>query len=156
MTSWKSSHRRYNCWSLGMDAWFHPTHYKRCDYLSMLGLKLIHISKSRPWSRDDVIFGPLWIYQLPLESPHKRSEMRALHYCYADDFSKLLNNMSSWRWYETLALMKHHWNVVIWIPRLPQTLTDRASTNIIFLSCKISHKTCSLYCDRESIYNQPG
>ena len=37
--------QRSNRWSLGMDKWFHPTLYNGCDYLSMLGLKLIHVSK---------------------------------------------------------------------------------------------------------------
>ena len=34
-----------NRWSLGMVRWFHPTLFWACDYLSMLGLKLIHVSK---------------------------------------------------------------------------------------------------------------
>ena len=34
-----------NSWSLGIDKKFHPTLYWACDYLSMLGLKLIHVSK---------------------------------------------------------------------------------------------------------------
>ena len=36
-------------WSLGMDKKFHLTLYWVCDYLSMLGLKLIHVSKSSHW-----------------------------------------------------------------------------------------------------------
>ena len=42
----------YKCnrWSLGMDQWFHPTLYWACNYLSMLGLKLIHVSKLGPRS----------------------------------------------------------------------------------------------------------
>ena len=31
--------------SLGMDKWFHPTRYNGCNYLSMLGVTLIHVSK---------------------------------------------------------------------------------------------------------------
>ena len=34
-----------NRWSLGMDKQFHPTLYWACGYLSMLGLKLNHVSK---------------------------------------------------------------------------------------------------------------
>ena len=41
--------QRLHRWSLGLDKWFHPTLYKPCDYLSMLGLKLIHVSKMGPW-----------------------------------------------------------------------------------------------------------
>ena len=36
-----------NCWSLGMDKKFHPTLYNECNYLCMLGLKLIIVSKKR-------------------------------------------------------------------------------------------------------------
>ena len=32
-------------WSLGMDKLFHPALYNGCDYLSMLGLKVTHVSK---------------------------------------------------------------------------------------------------------------
>ena len=32
-------------WSLGMDKLLHPIHYYGCNYLSMLGLKLNHVSK---------------------------------------------------------------------------------------------------------------
>ena len=35
-------------WSLGMDKWFHPTLYNGRNYLSMLGLKLKHVSKRGP------------------------------------------------------------------------------------------------------------
>ena len=31
-----------------MDKWFHPTHCKGCNYLSMPGLKLNHVSKMGP------------------------------------------------------------------------------------------------------------
>ena len=33
-------------WSLGMDKYFHPTLYWVWDYLSMLGIELIHVTKS--------------------------------------------------------------------------------------------------------------
>ena len=35
--------------SLGRDKYFHPTLYWVCDNLSMLGLKLNHVSKRGPW-----------------------------------------------------------------------------------------------------------
>ena len=40
--------KQCNCWILGMDKWFHPTLYNGCNYLSMLGLKLNHVSKRGP------------------------------------------------------------------------------------------------------------
>ena len=51
--------QRYNRWSLWMDKWFHPTLYQACNYLSMLGLKLNHVSKRghTSWTRQ-LIFLP--------------------------------------------------------------------------------------------------
>ena len=66
-------HHRCSRSSLGMDNLFHPTLFGTCDYLSMLGLKLIHVSKkgheyltkdagvpveknSRVWSPGDMLF----------------------------------------------------------------------------------------------------
>ena len=40
--------KRSSRWSLEMDKWFHPTLYWKCDYLSMLGSNLNHVSKSGP------------------------------------------------------------------------------------------------------------
>ena len=40
-----SKRQRCSRWSLGIDTHVHPTLYWACKYLSMLGLKLIHVSK---------------------------------------------------------------------------------------------------------------
>ena len=40
--------QRLHRWSLGMDIQFHTIYHCACDYLSMLGLKLIHVSKGGP------------------------------------------------------------------------------------------------------------
>ena len=48
-------------WSLGMDKLFHPTHYWACNYLSMLGLNLIHVSKRSYSSYDDLV--PWCLYE---------------------------------------------------------------------------------------------
>ena len=45
--------QRCNRWSLGMDKYFHPTYHRACDYLSMLGLKLNHVSKRGPWTSQN-------------------------------------------------------------------------------------------------------
>ena len=42
--------QRCNRWGLGMERWFHPTLYWECNYLSMMGLKLNHVSKNGPWN----------------------------------------------------------------------------------------------------------
>ena len=36
-------------WSLGMDRYSHPTLYNGCNYLSMLGFKLIPFGQMDPW-----------------------------------------------------------------------------------------------------------
>ena len=41
--------QRFHRWSFGMDNQFHHTHHNGCNYLSMLGLKLIHASKNDHW-----------------------------------------------------------------------------------------------------------
>ena len=41
--------QRLHRWSLGMDKLFHPTLHNGCDYISMLGLKLTHVSKRGYW-----------------------------------------------------------------------------------------------------------
>ena len=40
--------QRFHRWRLGMDKSFHPTISWACDYLSILGLKLIHVNKGAP------------------------------------------------------------------------------------------------------------
>ena len=49
--------QRLHRWSLGMDKYFHPILYNGCDYISMLGLKLNHVSKRghiwRQWRSDN-------------------------------------------------------------------------------------------------------
>ena len=50
--------QRLHRWSLGMDKWSHPTHYRACDCLSMLGLGLNHVSKSDHW------YIMVWLYMI--------------------------------------------------------------------------------------------
>ena len=51
-----------------MDEQFHPTLYQAGDYLSMLRLKLNHVSKMGPWCladtdmvRTDLAFTAIWL-----------------------------------------------------------------------------------------------
>ena len=78
ITAWISNHIRYKVWgeiflsipklqrlprwNLGMDKQSHPTHCNGCDYLFILGLMLIHVSKRGPWWR---MFTSSWGYVLP-------------------------------------------------------------------------------------------
>ena len=49
-----------HCLSLGMDKWFYPTLHNGCNYLSMLGLKLIHVSKHTPEHYVSTVF--IYVY----------------------------------------------------------------------------------------------
>ena len=51
--------QRHNRWSLGMDTWFHPSHYWSCDYLSMPDL--IQVDKTgRQFCHCYFIIEKLW------------------------------------------------------------------------------------------------
>ena len=56
--------QRLHRWSLGMDKQFHPIFYNGCNYLSMLGLKLNHASKSGQWM--------IWNLNRPISMAPKR------------------------------------------------------------------------------------
>ena len=58
--------QRLHRWSIGMDKLFYPIFCKKWSYLSMLGLKLIHISKRGPgrdkwWLEEAVTW---WRHQM--------------------------------------------------------------------------------------------
>ena len=49
---------RLHRWSLGMDKWFYPTLFWACNYFSLLGLKLIHVSTRDHCTRiEETIYG---------------------------------------------------------------------------------------------------
>ena len=71
--------QRMNRWSLGMDKELHITLNWTCDYLSMLGLKLQHVSKGGPWYIDKL---SRWFTEIIHN--HVRTECifyEGLHYC---------------------------------------------------------------------------
>ena len=45
-----------------MDKWFHTTLYNGCNYLSMLGLKLIQVSKRAPWGLVQIISHSFYVH----------------------------------------------------------------------------------------------
>ena len=76
--------------SLGMDKEFHPTLYNGCNYLSMVGLDLNHVSKRGPNVFWDIITHPYPNFKLKLgmnESLYSMSCMIVMTYpCHdADD-----------------------------------------------------------------------
>ena len=80
-------------WGLGMDKLLHPTHYRTCDYLSMLGLKLRHVSNSGPW----------WSFPfICILHSHVRS-----HYHYYEDLLNTLDNICQVYSIESLCKIKY-------------------------------------------------
>ena len=59
---------------LGMDKWFHPTFHWACDYLSMVRLNLIHVSKKGAWIPIKV-----WIHYT--DFPHASTVQSGLALC---------------------------------------------------------------------------
>ena len=53
--------QQHSCWSLCLDKEFHLTLYGEFDHLSMLGLKLIHVSQSGTWSAACVFKGLIMV-----------------------------------------------------------------------------------------------
>ena len=65
--------QRYNRWSFGMDNYSHPILYYACVYLSMLRLKLIHVSKGAYSgllcnSFEDLMSSSNFIYCSPMKT----------------------------------------------------------------------------------------
>ena len=58
---------QWNRWNVGMDKWFHNKRHCVCEYLSRLGLKLIHVSKIGPWNYQ---FLPWGRFNLKMSSYH--------------------------------------------------------------------------------------
>ena len=61
--------QRCNRLSWGMDKWFDPILYNGCNYLSMLGLKLDHVSKRGPWCAFQFGSCPREVFKLPFNHP---------------------------------------------------------------------------------------
>ena len=73
--------QRLHHWSLGMDKSFRPTLYNGCNHLSMLGLKLNHVSKSGPSgskSNNENYLSKVHVYQKKMAtSPQTISSIAA-------------------------------------------------------------------------------
>ena len=72
----------FNGWSLGMGKWFHPSIYNGFNYLYMVGLKLIHISKAlRNWGigwYSGILLLPIHRYSLTLFELKKCPKQKVL------------------------------------------------------------------------------
>ena len=79
--------QRLHRWSLGIDKHFHPTLYHGCNYLSMLGFKLNHTSKS----------GPRSVYLLRRVRPYISSKMSHVD-CSVKGNSDLELELEWWTW----------------------------------------------------------
>ena len=103
--------QRLHRWSLGIDKQFHSTLCNGCNFVSMLGLQLNHVSERGPGSmlyssqvppsHDDVIkwkqFPRYWpfvrgIHRSPVISPHKGQCRGALMYFFCAWINGWVNN----------------------------------------------------------------
>ena len=64
-------------WYLVIGKWFHPTLYDGCNYLCMLGLKFIHVSKGGPsinhpsdWAKGSLLWMQWWILSHDVKSSY--------------------------------------------------------------------------------------
>ena len=69
--------QRCNCWSLGMDKLFHTTLYWACDYLSILGYKLNHVSKRGYWYLHDTKPSPESMLVYSVKFPSKCNDLHS-------------------------------------------------------------------------------
>ena len=91
-------------WGFGMDKKFNPTIYNGCDYLSMLRLKLNHVSKKEPqvcgsictkilprnWSFVKGIYGPYYIAPITDRYLPRAGHLKCHNYCIRDCHDRFL------------------------------------------------------------------
>ena len=87
--------KRLHRWSLGMDKLYHPIPYGGCNYLSVLGLNLNHVSKRDHWPQPVMAAmkrAPSFkVNRRPPELP--ASHQVVLPFCMALDYLGKIHNM---------------------------------------------------------------
>ena len=109
-------------WSLGMDKWFHPTHFSGCDYPSMMGLKLNYVSKRGHRTHLNGRFFSWWHHQmetfstlLALCEGNHRSIVDSLYKGQSFNIffdlrlNEQLSKQSRHQWFETPSVMRSLW-----------------------------------------------
>ena len=131
-------------WGLGMEKLYHPTLYNGCNYLSMLGLKLIYVSEKAP-------DGSSLLSDAIVESPMCDQIVRMHNFCF-----KCLPHLGPWR---RIWCQKSAWNYKFKTISLCHFQTSGDSLlNCICINCTISwnnmvwnqivaksHATCSWF-----------
>ena len=106
--------QQLHCGSLGMDKLFHPTLYDRCIYLSMLGMKLCHVTEKRPlvpipWSQFICVSESdpyLWCAT-------SRSRLRIINWIYATTRAGLYTLYSLFEWIPRIqSHINKEWSVI--------------------------------------------
>ena len=119
--------QRLRRWGLGMDKYFHRTHHNARNYLSVSGLKLIHVSKMGPRCRHATLisnfkcFTPArieedcyrliimdWTYPIPL--PGSSICIMATKRTIPGNFDKFLSDFDFY-WCQKIQIdVEHLWN----------------------------------------------
>ena len=84
--------QRYNRWSLGMDKLFHPILYNRYNYLPMLGLEIIHISK-RGSTAETTIMKYLRSSKLKIIDNNLKVNLSAVHNGWLVFYGRYVSNI---------------------------------------------------------------
>ena len=135
--------QRLHRWSLGVDKWFHLTRIIMgvVNYLSMLGLKLIHVSRKGHWWRGiEAVFNMVFVWFI-----WKHIFARRDGYKNGGKQRKIteIPGFEITDHVETIYAKKQLWNnVVYWTacPCLTQLITWKMVTSVIF------------YCSKQILY----
>ena len=122
--------QRSHRWSLGMDKLFHHIHYNGCNYLSMLRLKLNHVSKrGHRWPEflnqgngiiTLIVWNGMWLHIHDLTSMTVFGKMAVSSHGFVNKPKWTMTTMS----YQAFLILGIglHWNLV-WLVRCPCFIT---------------------------------
>ena len=70
--------QRLHRWNLGMDKYFQHTVYSACDYLSLLGLNLVHVSKRMQYKNTRIIHTVYGLLKMGRDHFNHHADMKTL------------------------------------------------------------------------------
>ena len=101
--------QRRNRWSLVMNKSFHPTFHNGCDYISMLGLKLTHLSKRAPGSSYSLSWYSECLHYLYWSNAHEDenwTQFNILIFAYKNERSLMHTVLFSIQWRRNITIPK--------------------------------------------------
>ena len=124
--------QRCNRWSLGMDKWFHPTLYHACDYLSMLGLGLNHVSKRGQWCLNNKTLH-FFVQQLMQISINKYIKLHII-LCVCNGFSSDSHGVWVKRHQSLTVIARILYALCVYMPRLTVFILTKINKTPYLLS----------------------